>query len=105
MACINPQEIDENPVGPDFRQAKFSRHCLHEATNILQLGMEGQQKLRPLLSLSTSCGLLGLQSHGLASLGRYISINQISCCCLFHDVQLIMLDSTQLDTELEICNL
>ena len=65
-------------------------------------------KFRPLLSLSTSCGLLGLQPQGLASLGQMfhqIKFSKISCCCLFYDVHLIMLDSTQLDTELEIWDL
>ena len=64
------------------------------------------EKLRPLLSLSTSSGLLGwwLWSQGLESFGQNVSSNQNSqksfSCCLFYDVHLIMVNGTQPGTEL-----
>ena len=58
-------EINESPVKPELGQAKFPSHCSHEATNILQLatwhwwnGEGSPEMLWPLLSLSTSRGLL-----------------------------------------------
>ena len=60
--------------------------------------------LRPPLSLSTSCGLLGWQPQGLASLVQNVSLNQSSrqffCCCLFYVVYLIMVHSPLLDNAL-----
>ena len=67
-----------------------------------------QCQLEFLASLSTSCGLLDLQLHRLVSLlvGQNVSLNQnemdIIVHQLDHDVHLIMLDSTQLETELDV---
>ena len=68
------------------------------------------ERLRPLLSLSTSspCGLLGYLSQGMATFkfGQNISLNQNSQqkleLVVAFDVHWIMVNNTQLGTELEI---
>ena len=70
----------------------------HQATNICsQLLWNGNwcpEMLKPLHSFSTSCGLLGRRSKGLASFGQNVSLNlnsrQIFCCCLFYDINLMV---------------
>ena len=91
LPCINPQALINTVSWNHWKscqtwvwtwQDKFSGNCWHEATNILQLAlMEWKRKaskLRPLLSLSTSCGLLGWLSKGLARIGQNAPLNQNS---------------------------
>ena len=74
--------MNESILRPELGQAKFPRHCLQEAKNILHLALMERRRwpemLRPLFSLSTSIGLLGWRSQGLASFGQNVSLNQNS---------------------------
>ena len=71
----------------EFRQAKFCSYFSHEATIFLHfkfsftvMEKEGQEleKLRSLLGLSTSCGLLGWLSQRLISSGQNVLLTQNS---------------------------
>ena len=63
------------------------------------------RKLRPLLTLPTSCGLPGWRFKGLASSGQSInrSFLEFFCCYLFYDVHLIIVESMQIAISLVLC--
>ena len=109
LPCINPQALIHTVSWNQWKSSQtwiwtgqvfwslLTLTC-HQATNICsQLLWNGNwcpEMLKPLHSFSTSCGLLGRRSKGLASFGQNVSLNlnsrQIFCCCLFYDINLMV---------------
>ena len=110
LKCINPQALICTVSWNQWKSSQtwvwIRQVFLTLLTWSLRNGNGRPEKLRPFLSLSTSSGLLGWWSQGQASFGKNVPLNQnsqqILCCCLFCDVHLIMVDSTQLVFVLEI---
>ena len=107
-------EISESPLRPELGQSKFSRHCLHEATNILQLALRRWKlKARNAQASPTSklVFFLLLARMVIPRAGHLwpVSLNrncqQVFVVSCFMVSILTMIDKAQLQTELEIQDL
>ena len=114
LPCINPQVLIGNVSWNQWKSKSsqtwvwtsqvFSSLLTWSNKHFAVSSYGKEEEGRKSWGLSLSCLLTRWLSKGLATFCQNVSLNknskQIFCYCLFHDVHLLMVDLTELCTEL-----